>query len=139
MKPVIQEETTGCGIAASATILQRGYAEVKARANALGIHAEDERLFSETDHIRTLLRDYGVAVADCETPFVSWQQLPDLALLAIKHHYENDRPYWHWVVFRRSGDEAVVFDSAPNLEHNTRRDFSAMAPKWFIAVTPPES
>lgn len=34
---VIQEETTGCGIACVANIIERPYADVKAKANSMGI------------------------------------------------------------------------------------------------------
>ena len=42
--PVVQEEKTGCGIAAVATITQQTYASAKSKANALGIFSEDEKL-----------------------------------------------------------------------------------------------
>lgn len=36
LKAVIQEETTGCGIAAVANILGKNYSEIKTIANAMG-------------------------------------------------------------------------------------------------------
>ena len=47
MEPVVQEETTGCGIAASAALAGISYAEAKRTANALGIYADDTALWSE--------------------------------------------------------------------------------------------
>jgi hypothetical protein len=44
LKPVVQEETTGCGIASVANILGKTYSEMKATANAMGIHASDKSL-----------------------------------------------------------------------------------------------
>lgn len=41
---VIQEEVSGCGIASAANVLGKNYAQMKAIANAMGIHAEDEAL-----------------------------------------------------------------------------------------------
>jgi len=58
-----------------------------------------------------------------------------LALLSIKYHKENDRPFWHWVVFIRDAEGSKVLDSAAYLEGNIRTDFHAMEPKWFIEVT----
>jgi hypothetical protein len=135
VSPVIQEEPTGCGIAAVANILGKSYAEMKVIANAMGIWAEDETLWSETGHVRRMLAEAGVRTCAGETPFESWEALPDLALLAIKHHQQNGRNFWHWVVFKRSGGEAQVLDSASYLPANLRTDFAAMQPRWFIAVT----
>nr|WP_313408250.1 hypothetical protein [Pseudomonas sp.] len=131
---VVQEEVSGCGIAAVANILGKRYAEMKAVANAMGIHAEDESLWSDTQYVRRLLASGGAKAATGETPFVSWEALPDLALLAIKHHQENGRDFWHWVVFERTAGQMHVLDSASYLPTNIRTDFAAMQPKWFIAV-----
>lgn len=48
MHPVIQEESTGCGIAASATLTQISYEQARQRAAALDIHASDTTLWSDT-------------------------------------------------------------------------------------------
>lgn len=134
LEPVIQEEPSGCGIAAVANILGKTYAEMKSIANAMGIHAEDKSLWSETCHVRHLLSDAGRTTSAGETPFQSWDALPDLALLAIKYHREEGRDFWHWVVFKRSEGQAFVLDSASYLPANIRTDFDEMKPRWFIAV-----
>lgn len=134
---VIQEEVSGCGIAASANILGKTYAEMKTIANAMGIHAEDESLWSDTQYVRRLLATGGATAAAGETPFESWESLPDLALLAIKHHQENGRDFWHWVVCERLAGQLRVLDSASYLPSNIRTDFTAMQPKWFIEVNRP--
>lgn len=134
MHPVIQEETTGCGIAAVANILGKSYAEIKAIANAMGIHASDTSLWSDTQYVRRLLAHSGVKTSADEIPFSSWEALPDQALLSIKHHQEGGKDYWHWVVFIRSGAGSCVLDSASYLDENIRTDFSQMQPKWFIEV-----
>ena len=108
MEPVIQEETTGCGIAASAALAGVSYAEAKRKANALGIYAADTSLWSETAHVRKLLREFGIFVSPKETPFESWEQLPDRALLAIKWRIEQGKPFWHWVLFVRENGKAKV-------------------------------
>ncbi|WP_210394599.1 hypothetical protein [Motiliproteus sediminis] len=134
MHPVIQQHPTGCGIAASALLAGVGYAEAKAVASALGIDASDPALWSDPNSVRRLLRQLGVALAPDQTPFDSWEHLPDKALLAIKWRMEGDRPFWHWVVFVRDGDGARVLDSKASLKSNVRRDFGRIKPKWFIEV-----
>ncbi len=135
LKPVIQEETTGCGIASVANVLGKTYAEMKTIANAMGIYAEDKSLWSDTQYVRKMLSSAGVETSPAETPFESWGALPDLALLAIKHHQEDGKNFWHWVVFKRLNGQEFVLDSASYLPSNLRTDFDEMQPKWFIEVT----
>lgn len=49
MNPVIQEEVSGCGIAACAVLAGIIYAQAKDRANSMGIYAEDTALWSDTE------------------------------------------------------------------------------------------
>ena len=135
LQPVIQEQTSGCGIASSAVLLGLSYAQMKATANAMGIFAEDPALWSDTQYVRRLLATGDLVVSATEEPFVSWEALPDMALLAIKHHWEGDRPFWHWVVFFREGDDVYVLDSKKALKQHCRRDFGRIKPKWFIPVS----
>lgn len=135
MEPVIQEEISGCGIAACAVLAGITYEAAKAKANALGIFASDSTLWSETKHVRLLLKDLGISVSQQETEFESWDDLPDKALMAIKWRLEKGQPFWHWVVFVRESGEAQVLDSKKALKSNIRRDFWRMKPRWYIAVT----
>src|SRR5512139_999134 len=130
MKPVVQLERTGCGIAVVATMAGVPYRQAQRTANRLGIFAHDRRLWSETAHVRRLLREYRLRPASTEQPFRSWSRLPDLALLAIKWHCEYGQSCWHWVVFVRDGEGERVLDSNRSLTHHVRRDFGRMKPKW---------
>ncbi|NYT63802.1 hypothetical protein H0A66_15900 [Alcaligenaceae bacterium] len=133
-KPVVQEEITGCGIASVANILGKTYPEMKAIASAMGIHASDKSLWSDTQHVRRMLSHAGVETSKDEIPFASWDALPDLALLSIKHYQEEGKDFWHWVVFKRVSGQSFVLDSASYLPCNIRYDFDAMQPKWFIKI-----
>ena len=135
MKPVVQSERTGCGIASVAAVAGLSYAETKSIANSLGISARDESLWSETAHVRTLLNHFGIRTGSREIPFHSWESLPDLALLAIKWHPENGKPYWHWVVFVRENGQSCVLDSKKSLRTNRGTDFGRIKPEWYITVT----
>jgi hypothetical protein len=135
MEVVIQEEVTGCGIAASAALAGLSYAEATKRANALGIYASDTSLWSDTEYVRKLLRDCGVSVSPKQTPFESWERLPDKALLAIKWRLEQGRPFWHWVLFVREEGQEMVLDSKKDLRSNVRQDFGCIKPKWYIEIT----
>jgi hypothetical protein len=134
MRPVVQLEPTGCGIASVAAIAGLGYRKARSVANALGIRADDERLWSDTAHVRRLLRHFGFSARARPVPFRSWTELPPLALLSIKWHVERGRPCWHWVVFVRENGRACVLDSKQGLRSHRRTDFGRMKPKWFIHV-----
>ena len=132
-QPVIQEEISGCGFAAVAVLAGVSYQEVKRRANAGNIYAEDEKLFSDTNYVRELLAEYKIKCSNKEHPFSKWHLLPDTALLAVKWREINGIPYWHWVVFHRGRCETVL-DSKRGLKNNVRTDFGRIKPKWYIEI-----
>jgi len=134
MKPVIQEEPTGCAIASAAAVCGVSYKEAKKIANDMGIFADDSNLWSETNYIRKLLKKLGAEVGKEEQPFGNWLALPDIALLATKWHIEKGKPYWHWAVFVRDKEREYVLDSKKSLSTNVRTDFGRIKPKWFIEV-----
>lgn len=134
MNPVIQEDASGCGIASCAVLAGMTYTQAKAKASALGIDVEDTALWSDTEYVRKLLHAFDVSAAPEETPFESWEALPDRALLAIKWRMEQGIPFWHWVVFVRTQHDVVVLDPKKALVNNIRRDFGRIKPKWYIQV-----
>ena len=135
MKPVVQLEKTGCGIASVAAIAGVSYPAAKSIAHSLGIFAHDPSLWSETRYVRKLLRHFGIDAADTEIPFRSWESLPALALLAMKWHIEKGRSFWHWAVFVQEPGRAYVLDSKKNLRRHVRTDFGRMKPKWYIPIS----
>ena len=100
----------------------------------MGIHATDSRLWSETPYVRRLLSTYRLRASTRERPFVSWDALPDRALLAIKWHRDKGTAFWHWVVFVRDGRGPYVLDSKKSLKRHVRTDFGRMKPKWFLEI-----
>ncbi len=134
MKPVVQEEITGCAIASAAAIAGTSYARARQAANELGICADDPKLWTDTVYIRQIISYFGVDTTTDQKPFTDWESLPDRALLAIKWHLEGGRPSWHWVVFVRETDRKYVLDSKKALKFNVRTDFGRIKPKWYIEV-----
>lgn len=132
MKPVVQEDRTGCGIAAVAAIAGVSYARAKAVAASSGIFAHEVSLWSETGPVQRLLSRFGLRAARTTRPFRSWADLPNCALLAIKWHREGRRPCWHWVVCVRDRGRVCVLDSNASLKTHVRVDFGRMHPKWFL-------
>lgn len=134
MKPVIQEEPTGCAIASAAAIAGISYTKAKQVANKMGIFAQDASLWSDPKHIRDLLEKLSIKTDTKEVPFTDWKSLPDCALLSTKWHMEAGKPFWHWAVFVRDNDGHYVLDSKKSLKKNLRRDFGKIKPKWYIKV-----
>lgn len=128
MKPVIQQEATGCAIASTAAIAGLSYGAVNKIAHSLGIYADDPKLWSETNYIRKLLAQFDVQTDNKERSFTDWNSLPNCALLSIKWHIEKGKPYWHWVVFVRDGELQYVLDSKKSLKSNVRTDFGRIKP-----------
>lgn len=134
LKPVVQEDPTGCGIASVAAVTGRTYVAVKRAAAQLGIVVTDPTLWSDPRHMRTLLAHFDIAAGAKEEKFGAWAKLPDRALLAIKWHLERTGPAWHWVVFVRDAEGERVLDPKRALRTNRRTDFGRIKPKWFIRL-----
>lgn len=132
--PVIQQEATGCGIASAAAIAGVTYNSAKTIANSMGISAADQSLWSDTQPVLRLLKKLGIETGKKEKPFQNWEALPGCALLSIKWHLKDGKPYWHWVVFMRENGKQYVMDSKKSLKKNIRTDFGRMKPKWYIEV-----
>ena len=134
MRPIVQEDKTGCAIASAAAIAGVTYQDAKNKATHLGISINDSALWSNKSHVLKLLKELGVQTSNTKETFAAWEVLPNCALLPIKWGKENGQPYWHWVVFVRDGDQSYVLDSNKSLKSNIRKDFGRMKPNWFIEV-----
>ena len=139
MKPIVQEDRTGCGLASVATMAGVSYKQVKKVAGQLGIEVQDSQLWSDTKYVQKLLTSYGLSVSTKTTTFKSWDNLPPRALLAIKWHKRNNCAFWHWVVFYRGPQGPVVIDPKRELRRHCRTDFGRIKPKRFLTVTIPQS
>lgn len=136
MKPVVQLDVTGCGIACVAALTGQTYLQARAIASRLGISVDDPALWSGTDCVRRMLLHCNIRLLPRRMPFRSWDALPDVALLAIKWHLELGKPFWHWVVFVREHGEAFVLDSRRALKTHRRTDFGRIKPRWYMKLVP---
>ena len=134
MKPVIQQDITGCAVASAAVLSGISYATAKQVADTMGLTIDDPAWYSETGSMFRLLAKLGIKTGVESKPFSGWDSLPDCALLAIKWHLQKGQPYWHWVVFVRADDHSYVLDSKKGLKTNIRTDFGRIKPKWSIEV-----
>ncbi|WP_341678703.1 cysteine peptidase family C39 domain-containing protein [Niveibacterium sp. SC-1] len=120
MRRVIQEDSTGCGLACVAMLAGRSYQAVKKQAHSvLKTWPRGPRSFYTTkSHLKALLAEYGVRHGNYRKAD-SWEKLnADLAIVAINLQ-ANDN--WHWVVFRRDGSDRYLLD--PRAKSERRIDF----------------
>lgn len=134
MRPVVQEDRTGCGLASVAALAGVSYPQVKRVAGQLGIDVLDSLLWSDIKYIRTLLTYYGLSASPQTTPFKSWNHVPSPALLAIKWHRHHHRAFWHWVIFWEGPEGPIVLDPKRELHTNLRTDFGRIKPKWYLTI-----
>ncbi len=128
MQPIIQEDKTRCGFASVATLAGVIYPQVKRVAAQLGIEVQNSQLWSGTTYVLTLLTHYGLSTSPNKKPFESCDNLPSLALLAIKWPSKGTQAIWHWVIFWREQEGSVVLDSKQSLQKHIRIDFGKMKP-----------
>ena len=69
MKPVIQEDRTGCGLASVATLAGVSYQHVKTVEGQLGIDVKDAKPWSDTQYFQKVLTSYGLSVSTQTTTF----------------------------------------------------------------------
>ena len=134
MKIIIQEDSTGCGIACAAMLAGKSYQVVKKKAKSLGILTDDADLYSDTHHLKNLLASYNILIGKKKVPFKDWSHLPTVAILAIKYNENNNPPTWHWVIYQNQYNSPLVLDPKKELKSNLRTDFGKMKPKWYIKV-----
>ncbi len=133
IRPVVQQDVTGCAIACAAALAGKSYPSTRALARRLGIEVGDASLWSSTAPMRRLLAGLGIPASGGEVPFSGWDELPDVALLAIKWR-GGAVPCWHWVLFIRRPGGPVVIDPKKSLKKNIRTDFGRMHPRWFMQL-----
>ncbi len=131
-KPIFQRDITGCAIASTAWIAGEEYSAVKRGAEEIGIDILNPSLWSDVAPMRQLLKRFDISAGVDEIPFQSWETLPEKALLAVKWHLEQGKPYWHWTVYSREPQGAFVMDPQKALKNNIRTDFGRIKPRWYI-------
>lgn len=89
--------------------------------------------YTGTKHLKDLGKNFNIELGKKRRQFKSFQELPDMAILAINYKEYSDT--WHWVVYRRTSNDEFVFDPKKNIKTNKRRDFGRINARWFLPVT----
>ncbi|NML29020.1 cysteine peptidase family C39 domain-containing protein [Zoogloea dura] len=120
MKRVIQEDSTGCGLACIAMIVGTRYKTIKKQAHEL-LHdwpSRSRSFYTEAAHLKTLLKAHSIEYGNYRRTD-NWPQIKvELAIAAINLRKNGN---WHWVVFKQQNNDAYILD--PRSKQEKRRDF----------------
>lgn len=132
-KIVVQEDTTGCGIACAAMLAGKTYHAAKKRAKGLGLFPDDRTLYSDICDLRPLLESYNIRLGK-KVPFRNWKEVPSPAIVAIKYRDGVDASSWHFAVFHEGDSGPSVLDPSRRLRCNARTDLGKIRPQWYVPV-----
>ncbi|MFA6179952.1 MAG: cysteine peptidase family C39 domain-containing protein [Candidatus Methylopumilus sp.] len=105
MKQVIQEDSTGCGLACVAMIVGTRYKTIKKQAHEL-LHDwsfGSRSFYTEAMHLKTLLKAHSIEYGNYRWTD-NWLQIKaELAIAAINLQKKGN---WHGVVFKQQANDA---------------------------------
>lgn len=133
-KKVKQRYNTDCGLACVASVSHRSYVSVMAEAQALFDWDTDRTraLRTDTSDLRNLLSAFGLT-GSRKRHAQSWQQVSDLAIVAVNHNRKTDN--WHWVVHYRSQGVSSLMDPNSRLASQWRIASERTKPSFYIEVS----
>ena len=134
MRRILQEDSTGCGLAVIAMLSGETYEKIRSIAvNDLGWD-ETGSFETGTRDLRDLAGFFNIEIGKRRRPFKEFNALPNLAILAINYNEQIDD--WHWVVYRRVKGDQFFLDPKKSIRTNKRRDFRRIKVKWYLPVIP---
>ena len=132
MRIVKQDDPTGCGIACIAMLAGTDYSSVKELAVKQIEFDNSVTFYTDTNDLKKLGKNFNIELGE-QRDFKSFQELPEIAILAINYNKNSER--WHWVVYRRNSNDEFVCDPRKTIKTDKRRDFGRIKAKWFVPVT----
>lgn len=131
-KPVRQNDPTGCGLACVACLAGATYADVKEVATTIFNWPPTTRCFYTTSaQIIALLEEFELQGMKGRM-VRNWDSISSLAIVAINPRELKKSVYWHWVVFSKIGDKAIVID--PKTKSMVRKNISRIRLRSYIPV-----
>lgn len=125
MRRVIQEDTTGCGLACIAMLSGRKYKEVRKAALSELQFDEGGEFYTGTSDLVYLGQGFDLKIGKRRRKFKGFDLLPNKAILAINYKEKSDS--WHWVVFHRNNKEQYVLDPKKSIKTAKRTDLTRIA------------
>ncbi len=136
IKRIIQEDSTGCGIACAAMVASVSYIEAKRTAIKYGIVKEKPPYYTTAGELSALLSKFGNDFARGRK-LRKWESLDKLSIVGI--NYKPTYDTWHWVVYVPDSEAGFVLDPRKGVKTYKRTDFSRMRPRSYIPVSHPNN
>lgn len=127
MRRVVQQDSTGCGIACVAMLAGKTYVQVRKLALEILSLEEGDPFYTGTKDLVSLGERYNLKIGVRRRKFKAFEALPDKAILAI--NYKQNTDTWHWVVFHRTAKEPYVLDPKKSIKKDKRKDLESIANK----------
>lgn len=131
VRRILQEDSTGCGLACVAMVAGTSYAKVKAIAIRLGIAGERPPYYTSAKNLSMLMRELGLRSSK-ERMLSDWKAFSSPSIVGI--NFNEKHRTWHWVVYVPSADGGYVLDPKKVIKSARRTDFSRMRPRSYIPM-----
>lgn len=132
IKRVIQEDSTGCGIACVAMVAGISYAEAKQlTVNNKILKKSVKNFYTTTKDLVNILKSIGIEPSKGRKVRY-WSSINNISIVAINFLETTDT--WHWVVFIPDADTGYVLDPSKRIKAEKRIDFSRMRLRSYIPI-----
>ncbi len=130
-KRVIQDDSTGCGLACVAMLSGYSYAHVRKKAIEKKILQTNGDFYTNFSDIRNLLIEFKITAGERKLKR-QWKNLPLKSIVEI--NFNKDTKNWHWVVCINEEIGMYVLDPNKKIRSNKRTDFNRMRIRSYIPI-----
>lgn len=135
IKRVIQEDSTGCGIACIAMVAGISYAEAKQiTLNNEILKKSVKNFYTTTKDLVNVLNSIGIESSKGRKVRY-WSSINTISIVGINFLETTDT--WHWVLFIPDEDTGYVLDPSKRVKTEKRTDFSRMRLRSYIPISLP--
>ncbi|NWK59845.1 hypothetical protein HYI04_10685 [Acinetobacter sp. SwsAc2] len=135
IKRVIQEDSTGCGIACIAMVAGISYAEAKQiTLNNEILKKSVKNFYTTTKDLVNVLNSIGIESSKGRKVRY-WSSINTISIVGINFLETTDT--WHWVLFIPNEDTGYVLDPSKRVKTEKRTDFSRMRLRSYIPISLP--
>ena len=135
IKRVIQEDSTGCGIACIAMVAGISYAEAKQiTLNNEILKKSVKNFYTTTKDLVNVLNSIGIESSKGRKVRY-WSSINTISIVGINFLETTDT--WHWVLFIPNKDTGYVLDPSKRVKTEKRTDFSRMRLRSYIPISLP--
>lgn len=131
MKRIIQEDSTGCGLACVAMIANLTYSEIKKEAIENSIVQSGRSFYTTSNDLIRLLSALNIQAKKGRI-VRKWESIKSLSIVAINFREKSNT--WHWVVYVPDTKIGYVLDPNKKIKTEKRIDLSRMVLRSYIPI-----